>query len=555
MPKIINAYSDASGSIADSLKSLGESMFGNGAQHEVHRQTATHKKRENDNIPLLADAVRRGDRGALGYYGVMSNKTGADTANFNLLSTTNNARSVDDPRVNLAQIGAHMPISATATGQGRELANRQTIQKIASDRAAATQLSIDARTLTPMRDPSGAIQMVPKSEVANYRTQGWMAAETPDTAANNRTSVATNAATNTQSGANNTATNETSVATNAATNATSRANNQDTVAGANYRHDSTPHTVYDNVNGVPVPTTATNATAPGRGAAPLSVDQVKGGIIQNAVNPQGDGTVPLGQSSNDTTMPAGYLHPLVQETLGYGKGAVPYQHTSGAVGQSYDGGATIDGHPAGPGWVPVTSQEALTQNRTNSQIQSASQPLPAPGTGYPQAAQDAASTSGVKSVVQQSVNNTVGFLGGPEVGANTNRARENLTNLANEARSVLLSSPGRQAVQAQKWANASIPQPGALGMTGANADQQRNAVISLTQQMRQVYAAEAAEAQDRNTNPADRAKLLTHMAQLKRIIEAYEAPAQQQGGAPPAAAPQAAPGGVLKYDAQGNRVQ
>lgn len=519
MPKIINAYSDANGSIADSLKSLGESMFGNGAQNEVHRQTAVGKRRENDNVPLMAEAVRNGDRNALAYHGVMANKSGADAANYNLLSTTNHAGSVDDNRVNLAQIGAGHSIGSTAVGQGRELATKQTMQKIASDRAAAAQIAVAEReqkgrddqfNRTPEKvEQDGRIVLQPRSQA-----MGMPSGENVNLA-NARTL-------NDQT-------------------------TQRTMDAARYNHDNTPTTVY-NQDGTSKITSQADAVRGGYNGPPKSLDQVKAGIVTQAVQPGGqDGSVPPGQSvlGQGAGPPTGYIHPLVQETLGYGKGAVPYQHTqSGAVGQSYDGGATIDGHPAGPGWVPVTSQAAITQTRTNEQMNAASVPLPAAPAGYPQAAQDAAATSGLKSIVQKEINNTSGLVGGPEVGANTNRARENLTNLANEARSVLLSSPGRQAVQAQKWANASIPQPGYFGMTGANADQQRNAVVSLTKQMRQVYAAEAAEAADLTTNPQDRAKLVSHMAQLKRIISMYEQPTAQQpspqGGAP-APGPQAAP--------------
>lgn len=536
MPKIINAYSDASGSIGDSLKSLGESMFGNGAQNEVHRQTAVGKRRENDNVPLMAEAVRSGDRNALAYYGVMANKSGADAANYNLLSTTNHAGSVDDNRVNLAQIGAGHSIGTTAVGQGREHAVRQAIQKIASDRAAATQLAIaereqqsrdDQYNRTPEKvEEGGAIVLRPRSQAMGMRS-------------GDNVNLANARTLNDQT-------------------------TQRTMDAARYNHDNTPTTVY-NPDGTSRIVSQAQAVTGGYNGPPKSLDQVKAGIVQQAVQPPAqDAAIPPGQTAPEQSAPAGYIHPLVQETLGYGKGAVPYQHAqSGAVGQSYDGGRTIDGHPAGPGWVPVTSQEAIGQTRTNSQMDAARQPLPAAPTAYPQAAQDAAATSGLKSLAQSEFNKTIGFVGGPEIGANTNRARENLTGLANEARSVLLSSPGRAAVQAQKWANASIPQPGFMGMTGANADQQRNAVVTLTQQMRQVYAAEAAEAADPNTNPQDRAKLVSHMSQLKRIIGMYEQPTAKpqapQPGAPAPGPQQAAPrpratnpqtGQTIEFDGQ-----
>ncbi|MEY9506889.1 hypothetical protein ABIE87_006447 [Bradyrhizobium diazoefficiens] len=174
MPRIINAYADNS-SLANSLKDLGEAMFGDQAKNEVYRQTAFGKKRENDNIPLLADAVARGDRDAIARLGVMSNKTGQDSADFNRLAVSNHASGVDDPRLALATMGAGGAFSSTAPGLGRELSNRSSIaagnnattleaQRIASDRAAAVQQAIDNRTLTPVDDGNGGLIYMPKSQ-------------------------------------------------------------------------------------------------------------------------------------------------------------------------------------------------------------------------------------------------------------------------------------------------------------------------------------------------------------------------------------------------------
>src|SRR4051812_27019993 len=102
MPRIINAYAEGNSAIADSLAKLGESIYGDQAKNEVFRQKAFGSKRENDNIPLLADAVARGDRDAIARFGVMSNKTGQDTGDFNRLGVSNHARSVDDPRLAIA---------------------------------------------------------------------------------------------------------------------------------------------------------------------------------------------------------------------------------------------------------------------------------------------------------------------------------------------------------------------------------------------------------------------------------------------------------------------
>lgn len=176
MPRIINAYADNS-VLGKTLGDLGEAVFGDQAKNEVYRQTAFAKKRENDNIPLLADAAASGDRNAIARLGVLSGKTGQDTADFNRLAVSNHASSVDDPHMALATMGAGGAFSATAPGQGRELANRSSIaagnnattleaQRIASDRAAAVQQAIDNRTLTPVDDGNGGLVYMPKSQAA-----------------------------------------------------------------------------------------------------------------------------------------------------------------------------------------------------------------------------------------------------------------------------------------------------------------------------------------------------------------------------------------------------
>lgn len=514
MPKIINAYADHAGeSVAGSLKSLGESMFGDQAKNQVYRETAMEKGRHNANAEPYARALRDHDASAALYYGSQAGHLGQDLGAGNLAAAAAGAgKNYADPTLATAALGAGHSFGGTVPGERENIAQRANAAHEATVRAAASSEAIAARELaarqylfehTPEKvEQDGHIVLQPRSTA-----MGMPSGENVNLA-NARTL-------NDQT--------------------TAR-----TLEAAKYARDNTPTTIYDNNTPTIVP--QSEAVRGGHAGAPLTTEQMiatspafRAGL---GGQPAGDGTVPVGQSEPaEPATPAGYIHPLVQKALGYGQGAVPFQHLqSGAIGQSYDGGKTVDGHSAGPGWVPVTSQDAVGQTRTNEQIQNAGQPLPAAPTAYSQVAQDAAATSGAKSLVQSEANKTLGFFGGPEIGANTNRARENLTNLANEARSVVLSSPGRAAVQAQRWANASIPQPGALGMTGANADQQKNAVITFTQHLRSIYQTEAQEAQDRATPPAERAKIIQHMAQLKRIIGAYEAPAGQSQG--PSGAPQ-----------------
>jgi hypothetical protein len=365
-----------------------------------------------------------------------------------------------------------------------------------------------------------------------------------------------------------------------------------------YKHDNTPYAGYD-AEGRPAPVTSQSRAVQGAVYPAITEGQAKGAVINRALTPPrqpmqpgapegfvnplnlngqpqnltGDiippgGTnaqpsAPAGQSfenrfgaayGNPPVAPAapsgapppGYVHPLVQEALGFPKGAASYQHLqSGAIGQSYDGGVTINGHPAGSGWVAITPQEAISGTRELNDIQQAGRPLPPRPGAYPQTAIDAAKTSGLGSAIQHEANSTWGMLGGGEVGAGTNRARENLENNAATVRSIMLATPGHASNQVQRWANELVPQPGFLGVTGANPVEQKNKMMSFIGHMRDIYDLEAAEAQDRNTEPALRRQLLGHMSQLKRAIEMYEAPTRDAGStAPQAPAPQAAPQGV-----------
>lgn len=71
MPKIINAYSPDD-SIGSALRAFGESFFANTPQTELARQKAKGLIRENENLPLLADALVAGDVNAAARAGILS---------------------------------------------------------------------------------------------------------------------------------------------------------------------------------------------------------------------------------------------------------------------------------------------------------------------------------------------------------------------------------------------------------------------------------------------------------------------------------------------------
>lgn len=71
MPKIINAYG-SDDSLSSALSGLASSFLGNNVQQELYRQKAKGLYRENENIPLLADAVAGNDPAATARFGILS---------------------------------------------------------------------------------------------------------------------------------------------------------------------------------------------------------------------------------------------------------------------------------------------------------------------------------------------------------------------------------------------------------------------------------------------------------------------------------------------------
>jgi hypothetical protein len=471
MPRIINAYADNS-SLANSLKDLGEAMFGDQAKNEVYRQTAFGKKRENDNIPLLADAVARGDRDAIARLGVMSNKTGQDAADFNRLAVSNHAAGVDDPRMALATMGAGGSFTSTAPGQGRALANDRSIagghdattlesQRIASDRAAATQLAIDGRTLAPVGDGNGGF-------------------------------------------------------------------------------------VYD-----------TKSHAVGR-EAPMTTDQVKAGVIARALRGVAASQQPQGFPANGTTSwdasaapapqpakPQGDIFagmtPQVRALVGVNSETPMVDPRSGQTGVSRDNGTTLENGQPAAGYLPVSPDARLAQERDNNVRTQAAAPLPSAPTAYPDVAKDAALTSGPKSFAQKEVNDLSGTFGLGEAFPGVNRARENLANQAQATRELIANAPGRAAVMDKKWADELIPQPGWFGVTGINATEQANRSVSLTNHLRNMYTMVQQDATDPNTPPAERVKMAAYLRNLGNVIQMREKVTPAAGAAPAAGAPQQAP--------------
>lgn len=478
MPRIINAY-DGNSALGDTLSKLGEAIYGDQAKNEVYRQKAFGSKRENDNIPLLADAVARGDRDAIARFGVMSNKTGQDTGDFNRLGVSNHASGVDDPRMALATMGAGGAFTATAPGQGRALANDRSIagghdasaerigagnnatsitvgqgnnattleaQRIQSDRARETQLAIDARTLTPVDDGNGGFVYQPKSGAT-----GMGAPISSDQVIANM--LRKHAAT-----------------------ATPGQPSADPLGGMDPRILKKA--------GLDLP--EQSLIEPRSGMTGISRDGGRTVILPDGRTVPATGFQPVGQDAaltqaRDNGVRSSAASPLVVQNPANSQAAADAKNTTG-IG-------------------------AAVETMANAHL---------------------GSIPGMPAVIQ-------GAAGSPEIAPETQRARSQQDIRNNQARAVLLGGPGRQTVQAQKWVNELIPQGDAFANPATEAAKIPTIVKALQgdhEQIRQL-------AVDPNTLPAERVKLVQQLHQIENTIRMYTDPAAGQPPAQAAAAPTA----------------
>jgi hypothetical protein len=505
MPRIINAASDGNSALGDTLSRLGEAIYGDQAKNEVYRQKAFGAKRENDNIPLLADAAARGDRDAITRYGIMANKTGQDTADFNRLGVSNHATGVDDPRMALATMGAGGAFGSTAPGQGRALANERSI---AGGHDATSR------------------------------------ANNADTLANNITTTGMNNQTSRDVGAGNNAASITVGAGNNAATLEGQRIQSDRARDTQLAIDGRTLTPVDDGNGGYVYQPKSAATGMG---APMSSDQVIANMLRRQATVQQPG-----QPGAD---PFGAIDPRVLKKAGLDLPEQALVHpVTGATAISRDGGRTAilpDGStvPA-TGFQPVGQDAALTQARDNNVRAGATQPLVVGDPTKSRAAADAAATSGIAPKVGTFLNDEIGALplgpaimkgvsGSAEIAPDTQRSRAQQDVRNNQARAVLLGGPGRQTVQAQKWVNDLIPQGNAFSNPATEAAKIPTIVNALAgdhEQLRQL-------AIDPNTLPAERVKLVQQLHTIENTIRMYTDPA------PAAARPQAtadAPAGAVQ---------
>src|SRR5260221_9733504 len=73
MTTIVNAYS-GNESIANNLRAMAEGIFGYQARQEMLRQTASKYRRENENVPLYANAAAANNRPDMSRYSIMADR-------------------------------------------------------------------------------------------------------------------------------------------------------------------------------------------------------------------------------------------------------------------------------------------------------------------------------------------------------------------------------------------------------------------------------------------------------------------------------------------------
>lgn len=505
MPKIINAYA-ANDSIADSLRSLGESMFGSGAKDEAARQAArsteqdvVKKSRENAFTPMIAGRITNHDYG------------GATSAAINAGM---------DPK----HLGGYQQYYDV---------NRE---GPASERGTRATMSVPG---------------------ANYGHT------VPGSRESLRSAEDIHAATNATSERNNAATNATTLKSNDMTTARLMQQKQWDDEHTFVDLESPDGTRVIKVTKSEVPLMQGQGYRVAR-----SLDQVKANLVsppqQSAPPSGGVGFVDQGGAPSPTmaapgTQPrpqqAGGLGNLTQDQrsiVGLPTGTQQFIHgATGSIGVSKDGGQTIllpngTAIPAiGSGYQPVSAEAALSQTRANNMSNKVNA-TPAPSLDYGNGAvsQDAYKASGVDAALTREANNSFGSVLGPvigEIGAPTQRATERLAAAVNAARTALLSNQFRQTNWSQQQMDTLLPQ----GAGYANPVTASNSIGAVVRELGMEESRLRHLILDPSTPLDTKHKAYDAWEQTHRAIAMFTAPveAPQAPGASAQAAPQTGPAG------------
>lgn len=166
MPKIINAFA-SDDSLANTLSGLAGQIFGgNVAQQEVYRQMALGKRRENENIPILADAVVAGDPAAATRAGIMSGQDPKFTGGYNQFMRVNQHGPASPQALTATMAVPGANYGNTIQGTNAEMANRRTIAQMTADRQLAGikyTADMTPHNVQDPNDPSRAL-IVPRSQ-------------------------------------------------------------------------------------------------------------------------------------------------------------------------------------------------------------------------------------------------------------------------------------------------------------------------------------------------------------------------------------------------------
>lgn len=158
MVNIISAFrpsdNGASGSIADSLKSIGQSIWGDEAKNEGYRQNALKLQRENDARERGSAALRSGNAVetlAQGFRGGV----GAPDATGYIRGYYGNTKGADSPEFEGAAVGAGEPWHNTPRGSREVLANQRAMEQDRTD--ASRYTPIYSQDVYGNKTPSGTL--------------------------------------------------------------------------------------------------------------------------------------------------------------------------------------------------------------------------------------------------------------------------------------------------------------------------------------------------------------------------------------------------------------
>lgn len=473
MTKIINAYADGSGSIADSLKSLGESMFGNEARDSLVRENVYTGRRKNEAARAAADAYRNGNLVDYGANVVLGNpdSTAMGAGQLARFAATPGV-TADNPQLQTLQIGHGSPYTATAAGERENIAQRQRAAEEATRRAteahiaaanikAASDAAIDARTMVPVMQ-NGRLVYMQKSQAGGQ--------EAPIT--------------------------------------------KDQAVGTAVNRELNP----------PAPD---NSGAPPPTAAPMPA--ANPGVPKlSTLTPDTRHLVGLPTSIQT------YVHPQTNQVVQSNDGGLTYIDQAGNRGLLQ--GSGFQPVPEGTALTAARDANVMKQagapdpTTSMNPAEGAAATDAAATTGILPAAKTHLNTlvgsiPGGPEAVQA-------VTGNPQIAPATQNARSDQDLRNNVVRSTIMGMPGRPSNYAQQIVDNLLPQGSAL----ANPATEAQHVQNIVKQLRADRAEVALLARDPNTLPADRIKYTQHMQQIDRAIRTMSAPAGQMAGEQPAAA-------------------